>query len=121
MEADFKEASGGVSILGAWSAGARQFTANEAIREPADLDGLRMRFPGSKQYLLNAQALGAEATEVAYEELYLALQQGVVESQENPLTNIDASNLVEVQDRSEERRVGKDGVSTCRSRGSPFH
>lgn len=98
LEQDFKDASGGVSILGAWSAGARQFTANEAIREPADLDGLRMRFPGSAQYLLNAQALGAEPTEVAYEELYLALQQGVVDGQENPLTNIDASNLVEVQD-----------------------
>jgi tripartite ATP-independent transporter DctP family solute receptor len=98
LEQDFKEASGGVSILGAWSAGARQFTANEPIREPADLEGLRMRFPGSGQFLLNAQALGAEATEVAYEELYLALQQGVVDGQENPLTNIDASNLVEVQD-----------------------
>jgi TRAP-type transport system periplasmic protein len=98
LREDFKEASGGVSILGAWSAGARQFTANEPIREPADLEGLRMRFPGSGQFLLNAQALGAQATEVAYEELYLALQQGVVEGQENPLTNIDASNLVEVQD-----------------------
>jgi tripartite ATP-independent transporter DctP family solute receptor len=98
LVADFKEASGGVSILGAWSAGARQFTANEPIREPADLEGLRMRFPGSGQFLLNAEALGAEPTEVAYEELYLALQQGVVEGQENPLTNIDASNLVEVQD-----------------------
>jgi len=98
LEQDFKDASGGVSILGAWSAGARQFTANEPIREPADLEGLRMRFPGSAQYLLNAQALGAEATEVAYEELYLALQQGVVDGQENPLTNISASNLVEVQD-----------------------
>ncbi|MEU2200194.1 DctP family TRAP transporter solute-binding subunit [Isoptericola sp. NPDC019482] len=95
---DFKDASGGVSILGAWSAGARQFTANTAIREPSDLEGLRMRFPGSGQYLLNAQALGAEATDVAYEELYLALQQGVVDGQENPLTNIDATNLVEVQD-----------------------
>ncbi|MEL7975043.1 TRAP transporter substrate-binding protein DctP [Isoptericola sp. F-RaC21] len=95
---DFKDASGGVSILGAWSAGARHFTANTAIREPADLEGLRMRFPGSGQYLLNAQALGAQATDVAYEELYLALQQGVVDGQENPLTNIDATNLVEVQD-----------------------
>lgn len=95
---DFKEASGGVSILGAWSAGARQFTADRPIREPADLDGLRMRFPGSAQHLHNAEALGAQATEVAYEELYLALQQGVVDGQENPITNIQASNLVEVQD-----------------------
>jgi TRAP-type C4-dicarboxylate transport system substrate-binding protein len=57
-----------------------------------------MRFPGSPQYLMNARALGATATEVAYEELYLALQQGTVDGQENPITNIVASNLVEVQD-----------------------
>lgn len=94
---DFKGASG-VSILGAWSAGARQFTSNEPVREPEDLEGQRMRFPGSPQFLLNAEALGAQATEVAYEELYLALQQGVVDGQENPLVNIDALNLAEVQD-----------------------
>ncbi len=97
LKKDFKSASG-VSILGAWSAGAREFTANQPIREPSDLDGLRMRFPGSPQFLLNAKALGAKATEVAYEELYLALQQGVVDGQENPIVNIAASNLAEVQD-----------------------
>ena len=97
VKADFKDASG-VSVLGAWSAGARQFTASEPIREPADLDGLRMRFPGSPQFLLNAEALGAQPTEVAYEELYLALQQGVVDGQENPITNISATNIAEVQD-----------------------
>ena len=57
-----------------------------------------MRFPGSPQFLMNARALGAEATEVAYEELYLALQQGTVDGQENPITNIAAQNLAEVQD-----------------------
>ena len=97
LEQDFLDASG-VHVAGAWSAGARQFTSNEPIREPSDLEGMRMRFPGSPQFLLNAEALGANATEVDYEELYLALQQGVVDAQENPLTNIDASNLVEVQD-----------------------
>jgi len=93
----FEEESG-VHTLGAWSAGARQFTANTAIRTPDDLEGLRMRFPGSPQFLMNAKALGATATEVAYEELYLALQQGTVDGQENPITNIVASNLKEVQD-----------------------
>ncbi|WP_144018823.1 DctP family TRAP transporter solute-binding subunit [Demequina sp. NBRC 110056] len=88
----------GVQTLGVWSAGARHFTANDPIRTPDDLEGLRMRFPGSPQYLMNAEALGATATEVAYEELYLALQQGTVDGQENPITNIDASNLKEVQD-----------------------
>ncbi|WP_110588025.1 DctP family TRAP transporter solute-binding subunit [Microbacterium suaedae] len=90
-------AASGVNVLGVWSVGARHFTANAPILEPADLEGMRMRFPGSPQFLLNAQALGAEATEVAYEELYLALQQGTVDGQENPITNIDSSNLQEVQ------------------------
>jgi len=93
----FAEAAG-VNTLGAWSAGARHFTANSAIRTPEDLEGLRMRFPGSPQFLMNAKALGASATEVAYEELYLALQQGTVDGQENPITNIVATNIREVQD-----------------------
>lgn len=88
----------GIGTLGAWSAGMRHFTANEPIREPADLEGLRMRFPNSPQFLMNAEALGADATEVAYEELFLALQQGTVDGQENPIVNIDAISLNEVQD-----------------------
>jgi len=88
----------GVRILGAWNTGARQFTANKPIRTPADLVGLRMRFPPSPQFLMNAAAMGAEPVEVAYEELYLALQQGTVDGQENPLVNIKAINLAEVQD-----------------------
>ena len=88
----------GVHILGAWNTGARQFTANAPIRSPDDLAGLRMRFPPSPQFLMNAEAMGAEAVEVAFEELYLALQQGTVDGQENPITNIDAINLHEVQD-----------------------
>ena len=97
LQQDFADATG-VHSLGAWSAGARQFTSNEPIREPSDLEGLRIRFPGSPQFLLNAQALGAEPTEVAYEEVYLALQQGTVDGQENPITNITSLNLQEVQD-----------------------
>jgi TRAP-type transport system periplasmic protein len=76
----------------------RQFTANDPIREPSDLDGLRMRFPDSPQFLMNADALGADATGIDYEELYLALQQGTVDGQENPIVNIAALNLQEVQD-----------------------
>jgi TRAP-type transport system periplasmic protein len=92
------ESETGIHTLGAWNAGMRQFTASEPIREPSDLDGLRMRFPDSPQYLMNAEALGADATEIAYEELYLALQQGTVDGQENPIVNIEAINLQEVQD-----------------------
>jgi tripartite ATP-independent transporter DctP family solute receptor len=88
----------GVRILGAWSAGARDFTANKPIRTPEDLVGLRMRFPPSPQFLMNAAAMGADATEVAFEELYLALSQGTVDGQENPVNIIAANNLFEVQD-----------------------
>jgi tripartite ATP-independent transporter DctP family solute receptor len=91
-------AATGVRILGAWSAGARQFTANKAIRTPDDLAGIRMRFPPSPQFLMNAAAMGAEPVEVAFEELYLALQQGTVDGQENPINNIAANNIQEVQD-----------------------
>ncbi|MGO1410469.1 DctP family TRAP transporter solute-binding subunit [Microbacterium sp. JB110] len=97
LVSDFADASG-INTLGAWSAGARHFTSNAPINEPSDLAGLRIRFPGSPQFLLNAQALGAQATEIAYEEVYLALQQGTADGQENPITNIDALNLQEVQD-----------------------
>jgi tripartite ATP-independent transporter DctP family solute receptor len=97
LRQSFTDATG-VEVLGAWSAGARHFTANKPIREPADLEGVRMRFPNSPQFLMNAEALGATPTEVAFEELYLALQQGIVEGQENPLTNIVAQNFAEVQD-----------------------
>lgn len=90
--------STGTTVLGAWSAGARQFTANQPIRRPEDLANLRMRFPNSPQFLMNAAALGANPTEVAYEELYLALQQGIVDGQENPIVNINSQNLGEVQD-----------------------
>ena len=97
LKQGFEDATG-VHILGAWNTGARQFTANVPIRTPDDLEGLRMRFPPTPQFLMNAAAMGAEPVEVAFEELYLALQQGTVDGQENPITNIDAINLVEVQD-----------------------
>ena len=87
----------GVRILGAWNTGARQFTANKPIRTPDDLAGLKMRFPPSPQFLMNAAAMGASPVEVAYDELYLALQQKIADGQENPLTNIQAINLPEVQ------------------------
>lgn len=94
---DFADETG-IHTLGAWSAGARHFTADAPIQEPADLDGLSIRFPGSPQYLMNAQALGADATEVAYEEIYLSLQQGAVDGQENPINIVESENISEVQD-----------------------
>lgn len=88
----------GVKILDVWFFGYRDFTANAPIRKPSDLNGLRLRFPDSPIYLQAAKAIGANATPVAFEELYLALQQGIVDGQENPVSLIKAKSLNEVQD-----------------------
>ncbi len=92
----FEEATG-AKILDVWYFGDRHFTANQPIRTPADLSGLRMRFPDSPIYLANAEAMGASPTTVAFEEVYMALQQGTVDGQENPIATVDADNYSEVQ------------------------
>ncbi|GAA1753150.1 MULTISPECIES: DctP family TRAP transporter solute-binding subunit [Streptomonospora] len=96
IKKDFEKATG-AKILDVWYFGDRHFTANKPIRKPADLDGLRMRFPDSPIYLENAKALGAEATTVAFEEVYLALQQGTADGQENPIPTIHSDSFDEVQ------------------------
>lgn len=96
LKQDFAEQTG-ARILDVWFFGMRHFTANRPIREPGDLKGLRMRFPDSPIYLENAKALGAKATAVAFEEVYLSLQQGVIDGQENPIPTIAEKSFDEVQ------------------------
>lgn len=96
MSADMLEQTQ-VKILDVWLFGMRHFTANKPIRTPDDLKGLRMRFPDSPQFLQNAKAMGADATPVAFEEVYLSLQQGVIDGQENPIPTIHDMNFDEVQ------------------------
>ena len=96
LEEDFRAATS-ARVLSAWYFGMRHFTANSPIRTPEDLGGLRMRFPDSPTYLANAEALGAQATAVAFEEVFLSLQQGVIDGQENPIPTIASLNLPEVQ------------------------
>jgi tripartite ATP-independent transporter DctP family solute receptor len=96
MRRGFEEATD-AKILDVWYFGDRHFTANQPIQSPDDLSGLRMRFPDSPIYLANAEAMGASPTAVAFEEVYMALQQGTVDGQENPIATIDADNYAEVQ------------------------
>lgn len=86
----------GTRIVDGWFFGYRTFTATEPIRSPDDLDGLQMRFPDSPQFLANAEALGANPVAVAYEELYIALQQGIAHGQENPIVATHAQSFDEV-------------------------
>ncbi|MEV0394464.1 DctP family TRAP transporter solute-binding subunit [Polymorphospora rubra] len=87
----------GTRVLDAWYFGMRHFTGNKPLRTPDDFNGVRMRFPDTPQFLQNAEALGASATSVAFEEVYISLQQGVVDGQENPISVISSLNLPEVQ------------------------
>ena len=76
--------------------GTRHTTANKEIKACADLQGLKMRVPDVPAYLAMPRACGANTTPIAFAEVYLALQNGTVEAQENPLTNIYSSKLHEI-------------------------
>jgi TRAP-type transport system periplasmic protein len=93
--AEFNQATD-TTIVDAWYFGMRTFTATKPIRKPEDLAGIKIRFPNTPQFLANAQALGANAVSIALEELYLALQQGVAQGQENPVVATHAQKFDEI-------------------------
>ena len=77
--------------------GVRQTTSNKPIAKCADMKGLKMRVPDVPAYLAMPRACGANTAPIAFAEVYLALQNGTVEAQENPLTTIEAKKFFEVQ------------------------
>jgi tripartite ATP-independent transporter DctP family solute receptor len=77
--------------------GARQVTSNRPIVKPEDMKGLKIRVPDAPAYLAFPRSLGANATPIAFAEVYLALQNGTVDAQENPLPTILAKKFYEVQ------------------------
>lgn len=80
-----------------WDNGIRHTTnSKRSINTPADLRGLKIRTPADPMTVDIFQALGAATQQIAFSELYIALQQGVVDGQENPLANIHSSKLHEV-------------------------
>jgi tripartite ATP-independent transporter DctP family solute receptor len=87
----------GARVIEPFFFGMRTFSANKPIRTPEDLQGLRMRFPDSPTYLANAEALGANAVAVAFEEIFLSLQQKIIDGQENPIPTVSSMSLDEVQ------------------------
>ncbi len=93
-----KSAEKGLVLLGTWDNGIRQMSnSKRAITKVEDMKGLKMRVPPDATLVDIMKALGAESQQVKFAELYVALQQGVVDGQENPLVNIHASKLYEVQ------------------------
>lgn len=87
----------GLRILDFWHRGPRYLTANKPVRTPEDLAGLKLRVPELPTYIEAWRALGANVTPVTYSEIFIALKQGVVEGQENPLEVVHTSSLYEVQ------------------------
>lgn len=77
--------------------GTRETTSNKPIAKCADMAGLKIRVPDVPAYLAMPRACGANTTPIAFAEVYLALQNGTVEAQENPLTTIEAKKFFEVQ------------------------
>jgi tripartite ATP-independent transporter DctP family solute receptor len=88
----------GFVVLGWWELGFRNMTSKDKpIRTPEDLKGLKMRVQEAKVWLGLMRALGAIPTPIPFGELYSALQQGVVDGQENPIVTITSMKFYEVQ------------------------
>lgn len=88
----------GYRILGVWENGYREITNNKRpIVKPADLQGIKLRVPGGVWRVKMFQAYGASPSPMELKEVFVALQTGVMDGQENPLTQIDSQKFQEVQ------------------------
>jgi tripartite ATP-independent transporter DctP family solute receptor len=95
MDGYFKK--GGNKPIAAFYYGVRHTTANKAINKPEDMKGLKLRVPDAPLYIMYPRIAGANATPIAFAEVYLALQNKTVDAQENPLPTILAKKFYEVQ------------------------
>jgi len=88
----------GLIILAVWENGFRQITNNKhPIKTPADLQGIKLRVPEGKWRVKMFQAYGANPSPMKLSEVFTALQTGVMDGEENPLTQIYSSKFQEVQ------------------------
>ena len=87
-----------ITVLSTGYLGTRQINLREAhaVKTPADLKGIKLRMPGSKEWLFLGNALGATATPLAFGEVYLGLKTGTIDGQDNPLPSIRAAKFYEV-------------------------
>jgi tripartite ATP-independent transporter DctP family solute receptor len=78
--------------------GTRQLGLREPrqVRTPADLAGVKLRMPASKEWLFLGQSLGASATPLAFTEVYLGLKTGTIDAQDNPLPTLKSAKFYEV-------------------------
>jgi tripartite ATP-independent transporter DctP family solute receptor len=88
----------GLRVIAVWENGYRNITNNKRpIKTPDDLKGIKLRVPEGKWRVKMFQAYGANPSPMKFSELFTSLQTGVMDGQENPLTQIYSAKLQEVQ------------------------
>lgn len=88
----------GFHVLSYMTQGWRNLTCKKEVTAPEDMKGIKIRTMDSQYHMQHFNAFGASATPMAMSEVYTALQQGTIDAQENPYTNIVNSRFYEVQD-----------------------
>ena len=96
MVTEFQKKTG-IQITAYTYYGARQTTAQKPFTDCAGMKGLKIRVPDVPAYMATPKSCGANPTPIAFAEVYLALQNGTVDAQENPLPTIEAKKFYEVQ------------------------
>jgi C4-dicarboxylate-binding protein DctP len=90
-------AANNIKVIGLWDNGLKQLSSNTEMRTPESLAGLSFRIQPSDVLRSQFESWGASTTPLAFAEVYNALQQGVVDGQENPYSNIESQNMHTVQ------------------------
>lgn len=93
----YRQKTGGNKVVALTYYGERHVTSNKPVARPEDMKGLKIRVPDAPLYTMFPRAVGANPTPIAFAEVYLALQNGTVDAQENPLPTIEAKKFYEVQ------------------------
>ena len=96
----------GLQGLSFWHNGMKQMSANKPLINPTDANGLKFRVQSSDVLVAQMEAIGGSPQKMAFSEVYGALQQGVVDGQENTWSNIFGRKFFEVQDGVTETNHG---------------
>ena len=101
--------------------GQRMLTANREIKKPEDMKGMKLRVPPAPLFLMFTKSVGANATPIAFAEVYLALQQGTVDGQENPYNTIDFDWDLQREIEARVQAHGTDGRLVQAPSGGVLH
>lgn len=87
----------GIKGLAWFAMGWRNVTCNKEVHSPADMAGMKLRVMENQMHIDHFNALGCSAIPMSFSEVYTSLQQGVIDAQENPYSQIDTQRFYEVQ------------------------